>query len=122
MKNKMKSIITVIVLTMIIGVSKNVNAQTPSEGGKQFVDIKTSAVCGMCKKTIETALYEVEGVKSAELDVETKIVTVKYDAEKSTVEEIKKAINHAGYDADEMVAEQEAYDKLHGCCKKDSQH
>ena len=31
--------------------------------------IKTSAICGMCKLTIERAVYELDGIKRAELDI-----------------------------------------------------
>ena len=41
--------------------------------GKNYVDIKTSAQCGSCKSAIEKAVNNVDGVKSAELDLETKI-------------------------------------------------
>ena len=122
MKNMIKNLTAVIVLTLMVGISNNVNAQTPSDGGKQYVEIKTSAVCGSCKKTIETALNDVKGVEKATLDVDSKIVAVNYNPEKVSVDEIKKAINHAGYDADDMPAEKDAYDNLHGCCKKDAVH
>ncbi len=122
MKNKIKSIISLTVITLMITISNNVDAQAPNTGGKQYVEIKTSAVCGMCKKAIETALYNVEGVEKATLDVESKIVAVRYNSETASVEAIKKAIISSGYDADELMAEQEAYDNLHGCCKKDSEH
>ncbi|WP_448530427.1 heavy-metal-associated domain-containing protein [Raineya sp.] len=86
----------------------------------QEVQIKTSAVCGMCKKKIEKDLSYEKGVVSADLNVETKIVTVKYNPKKTSVAKIKKAINKAGYDADELPANPKAYNKLPECCKKDN--
>ncbi|PKQ68260.1 heavy-metal-associated domain-containing protein [Raineya orbicola] len=86
----------------------------------QEVQIKTSAVCGMCKKKIEKDLSYEKGVVSADLNVETKIVTIKYNPKKTNVTKIKKAINKAGYDADELPANPKAYKKLPECCKKDN--
>ncbi len=86
----------------------------------QEVQIKTSAVCGMCKKKIEKDLSYEKGVVSADLNVETKIVTVKYNPKKTNIAKIKKAINKAGYDADELPANPKAYKKLPECCKKDN--
>jgi copper chaperone CopZ len=84
----------------------------------QTVKFKTSAICGMCKKTIERNLYLEKGVKSAELDLKTKEVTINYLAKKTDVYKLKKSISMSGYDADEVVADQKAHDKLPGCCQK----
>ncbi|MEZ5013716.1 MAG: heavy metal-associated domain-containing protein [Chitinophagales bacterium] len=87
--------------------------------GKQYVEIKTSAQCGSCKATIEKALLNVDGVKSATLDLDTKVVAVKYSGDKTNVEALKNAITAAGYDADEVPADPQAYEQLHSCCKKE---
>ncbi len=118
MKNKMKLSITAFVLFFITGGINSLYAQTGSDN-KKFVEIKTSAVCGTCKATIEKAIISEDGVKSATLDLKTKVVTVVYNADKTNAEEIKNAIVQAGYDADELLADPAAYDHLDGCCKKE---
>lgn len=96
-------------------------ANLPTEGGKtKKITITTSAVCGMCKTTIEKALVALDGVKSAELDEVTKKVKVKYDESKVDAATLRQAIAAVGYDADDVPARQKAYDKLAGCCKKGS--
>jgi periplasmic mercuric ion binding protein len=86
----------------------------------ETITIKTSAVCEMCKETIEKEMAFTKGVTSASLDVETAILTVSYKASKTNPANIRKAINRIGYDADDSPAEPKAYDGLHHCCKKDS--
>ena len=86
---------------------------------QEEVKIKTSAVCKMCKATIERQLAFTKGVQNSNLDVASKVVTVAYNPKKTNVEAIKKAINESGYDADEMPADVKAYNKLEDCCKKD---
>jgi copper chaperone CopZ len=86
----------------------------------ETIQIKTSAVCGMCKQKIQSAVYDLKGVKSAELDLPTKTLTVTYKPSAVTPDEIRKAITEVGYDADEMKADSAAYDKLEKCCKKDA--
>lgn len=86
--------------------------------GNDTLKIKTSAECGMCKKTIEKELAYVKGVKKANLDVESKVVTVIYNPKKTSPEKIKAAIAKCGYDADDVKAEGKAYEKLPDCCKK----
>jgi mercuric ion binding protein len=93
-----------------------------SKDGIQTIQIKTSAVCDMCKETLEKAMAYEKGVKESDLDVDSKILTVKYDPKKTSPEKIKLAITKVGYDADEMKADAKAYDNLDGCCKKDAKH
>jgi len=84
------------------------------------IKIKTSAVCDMCKDRIEQGLAFEKGIKDVSLDVETKIATVKYNPSKTIPDEIRKAISKLGYDADDVLADEKAYEKLPKCCKKDA--
>jgi copper chaperone CopZ len=88
----------------------------------ETVVIQTSAQCGSCKARIESALREVSGVKSAELNLEDKKVTVTYLPKKVTPEQIRSAISRSGYDADSVAADAAAYEALPACCKKDGGH
>jgi copper chaperone CopZ len=89
-----------------------------STSGQAEIQIKTSAQCEMCKNRIEEALAFEKGVKKANLDMETKVVTVVYKTSKTEPSKLRKAISKAGYDADDIKADQEAYNKLPACCKK----
>jgi len=84
------------------------------------IKIKTSAVCSKCKDRIEQGLAFERGIKDVSLDVDTKIATVKYNPNKTTPDDIRKAISKLGYDADEVPADKAAYNKLPACCKKDA--
>jgi copper chaperone CopZ len=86
--------------------------------GEKEVKIKTSAICDMCKERIEKNLTLSKGVKEAILDLETKVVTVKYNDKKTNVNQLKKVITTTGYDADEVMANQKSHDKLPSCCQK----
>jgi len=85
------------------------------------VDIKTSAQCGMCKTTLETNLAKLKGVAAVNLDVETQVFKIAYTHD-TTVEEIRAAISRLGYDADDVPADEGAYNRLPACCKKDGGH
>lgn len=91
-----------------------------SKGEVAEIKIKTSAVCGMCKTRIEKDLAYEKGITYVSLDLPSKDVTVKYKTSKTNPELIRKAITKIGYDADTLVADQKAYDKLPACCKKDA--
>jgi len=95
----------------------SVSAQKKAE-----VKIKTTAECNMCKKTLESTLNQMKGVKKASVDMSTKDATIIYNPKKVSVEELKKAIVGLGYDADEMKANTKAYQALPDCCKKGEPH
>jgi periplasmic mercuric ion binding protein len=85
----------------------------------QTVKISTPTVqCDMCKKKIETYLKRFDGVGMINVNVKKKETTVKFISDRTNIEEIKTAIANAGYDADDVAANEEAYKKLPKCCKK----
>lgn len=87
--------------------------------GIQNVTIKTPTVqCETCKKTIEEHLKREEGVQKATVDYKKKITKVTFFAERTNIENIKAAIANAGYDADDVTADPEAYKRLPKCCQK----
>ena len=101
---------TIVILTISIFGAKAQNLVT--------AEIKTSAQCEDCKERIETALSYETGVKKFNVDLETKILTVTFKDNKTDLAKIKQLISKVGYDADEIAANPEAYQKLPACCKK----
>ena len=70
---------------------------------------------------IEKQLNFEKGVKSANLDTESKIVTVIYNPNKTEPTKLRKSITMVGYDADTLAADPKAYKRLKPCCSKDLQ-
>lgn len=88
-------------------------------------EIKTEIVCdhclqcGSCYQNIYATVKEsTKGVRSIKVDPEENIITVKYNSEKTDLEEIEKAITLSGFKANEQEPTLEAYNKLDNCCKK----
>jgi copper chaperone CopZ len=101
----------VIFLIAFISISFFMKAQTKK------VEIKTSAICTMCKNTIEEDLAFEKGVKSSHLDLETKMLTVAFNAKKTNADKIRTRITKVGYHADSLQRDEKAYNKLPDCCK-----
>ena len=85
--------------------------------------IKTNIYCDHCRKCescggkLQKELFT-KGIKNIVLDEKAMTITVTYNPEKITVEKIRERISKLGYDADDVKADAEAYQKLDGCCKK----
>ncbi|PWI29013.1 heavy metal transporter [Flavobacteriaceae bacterium LYZ1037] len=75
--------------------------------------------CGMCKTTIEKAANSVEGVSSANWDVDKKKIDVSFDDTKTDAMAIHNAIAASGYDTEKATGNLDAYENLPGCCKYD---
>jgi periplasmic mercuric ion binding protein len=107
------------ILTLLLLTVGAVQAQKPAKAPKTAtVVVHTSANCSQCKTTIETALGKVKGIKKSTLDIATHDATVVYAPKKLDAAAIRKAITMAGYDADDLKANQEAHDNLPACCRK----
>lgn len=53
--------------------------------------------CGHCQKRVAEAISSLEGVESVEVDLESKRATVNFDPEKVSLDDLKRAIQNAGY-------------------------
>lgn len=101
----------------ITGIATVSSAQVKK--GIQTVTIQTPTVqCESCKKRIEEYLKREDGVQKANVDYKKKTTKVSFVAERTNIENVKAAIANAGYDADDVKADAEAYKKLPKCCKK----
>jgi periplasmic mercuric ion binding protein len=108
----MKTLKNYFLSIIFIAIATFASAQTKTE------TIKVSGECGMCKTTIEKAA-KAAGAAFAEWDVDSKVLTVKYKNASSNTAKIEKAVAGAGYDTQSIKATDEAYSKLHTCCKYD---
>jgi mercuric ion binding protein len=89
----------------------------PVKPKAEVVIIQTSAVCESCKARIEKALKNSDGVISAKLNLDDKKISVKYNPDKTTPEQIRTVIANTGYDADGVKKNPEAFTKLPKCCQ-----
>ena len=85
------------------------------------VTINTPSVqCDMCKNKIEDYLKYEDGVTKVVVNPKQKKTVVTYLTDRTNLNNIKTAIANVGYDAEEIKAAKDAYDKLPSCCKKPS--
>ena len=113
MKNK---ILVLAGFFFLIGLSFQTQAQKAKKVAT--IKIKTSTQCEMCKERLEKAMAYEKGIKSAVLDVPSKVLTVTYKTRKTNPDKIRKAVSKVGYDAYDVPAWKKAYDKLPACCQK----
>ena len=107
MKN-LRLLITAVCLSMGI----MTHAQTKTE------TIKVAGNCGSCQKHIEKAAKEA-GATKAQWDKKKKVLTVTYDASKTSNDAIQKKVAAVGYDTENYPGDINAYNSLEECCQYD---
>ena len=110
----MKKQIRIINLLIIMVLSVSTLIAGESQIKKE--SFKVSGECEMCKKRIEASV-KVDGVQAAQWNPDTKVMKVKYDAGKISIEKIHQLIAAAGYDTDKEKANPSAYSSLPQCCQ-----
>ncbi len=114
MKQQLKSFFIAIVLISTV----SVGLQAAEKQKSHVVTIQTSAICGSCKARLEKVLKDSEGVEEAVLNLNNKKVKIKYDPAKTNPDKLRAVIVNAGYNADNLTRNEEAYGKLPACCQK----
>lgn len=95
------------------------SAQTTKKAKPVVTKTETFEVngnCGMCRNTIQKAAKKA-GAQTAEWNMETHKLKVKYNPAKTDLAAIQKKIAEAGYDNVGATATDESYEQLHSCCK-----
>ena len=114
----MKNIIVLFFVLISVGFSSH---ELSAQSAKlDTVTLQVPGVCNMCKTRIETASYDVAGVKSVNWDLDTEILTAVILKKKTSRQEIADALAKAGYKSELADADSEAYSNLPACCQYDS--
>jgi periplasmic mercuric ion binding protein len=85
--------------------------------GAQEKTFKVWGNCEMCEEKIESTVSGIQGVSFADWKLETLMLTVHYNEDIISPDDIKKKLAKIGYDSETHKATEKAYDKLHSCCK-----
>ncbi len=120
-ENMMKTIVFIcaVFILSLPGCRKSTTgntASTTSPPAVATINLPTLK-CNTCVATIKRTLASMDGVKSADVDLKAKNVTVHYLAAKLDVGRIETGISDAGYDANDVKRDSTAYENLPECCK-----
>jgi len=114
----MKSLIKITYLSLFLAFLILPIAGHSETGDVDTAEFKVEGVCEMCEERIENGAL-IKGVKKAEWDKETEMITVIYNPEKVTLLDIHKAIAEIGHSTDKVEAKESVYKKLPACCQYD---
>ena len=76
------------------------------------------ALCSDCKSRLEFQLKRLDGVAEFLVNYRKGEAKVKFITDRIDIEQIKTAVSNCGYDADDVIANPDAYKRLPLTCKK----
>jgi copper chaperone len=103
-------------LTAVMLMSGSLFGQTIKGHEKEVISLSTIQ-CNNCVRTIEKSLTKVQGIIEVNVNLEKKQAEVIFENTLTNLGAIEKAITDAGYNANEKVRDETAYNKLKKCCK-----
>src|SRR6187401_2310811 len=110
-----KYLLTVLILTTSFGLAAQVKNKDST------VSFRVSGACEMCKERIEKTL-NIRGVRSADWNVDSKMLTLVYNPTIVSLLKVHKIIAGVGHDTELEKAKDAVYNELPECChyrKKD---
>ena len=107
----MKKILFILLLVPVFSFSQQEKSKTSRA---QFTVL---GQCEMCKDRIGKATFKIKGVKYSSWSIPKNKLSIIYNSNKVSLNDIKNQIAETGHDTDEVLATDEAYENLHHCCK-----
>jgi len=94
--------IALVMSVLTISAQSTKGGQTAKQNTKSEVTFHIAKMeCETCKKKITSKISYEKGVKDLKFDLPNKMLTITYDAKKTTPETLKAALAKIGYDAKE---------------------
>lgn len=85
--------------------------------GNQYIELETKADCTNCEVLLQDKLLAMKGIKTVNLDLDSEVITIRYNGNQINENEIKTAILAAGFWVDGEKGYKEARKDLPDCCK-----
>ena len=106
-----------VILSIALFSFTSIQAQEKSDKKNVETSFEVKGVCGQCEDRIESAAMRTKGVKVADWDKKTQLLTVVYNKNKTSEEEIHQAVADRGHETSMVPSDSTAYSKLPGCCR-----
>lgn len=114
---RLRKILFSLILMAFVSVSQvqaGYAAQQPKGKRIQTATLVVDGHCQNCKTKIEKITNELKGIKKAEWNMKTKVLTFTFNSRKTSVDAVKQTIEKAGY----AVSKTDANKKECGGCEK----
>lgn len=88
------------------------------KASEKVVISSANAVCEECKDFLEARLLHEEGITAVNVNYQRKTITVTYLTDRTSLGIVRQTIADWGFDADTLLADERAYNRVPACCKR----
>jgi copper chaperone CopZ len=106
----------ILFLTFILNLLFVFGCRKPEDVKSATISVKSMG-CDNCAYIVKKAIFELEGIRDVDIDLEKKLVTVEYLPKNTNLQSIEIAITRAGYDANDRPRDSIAFRELPECCQ-----
>ncbi|MDR0567474.1 MAG: heavy-metal-associated domain-containing protein [Prevotellaceae bacterium] len=92
----------ILALALLVGLTLSAQENEPKKKKSEKVTFAVNMYCENCKTKIEKNISWEKGVKDLAVNLEMKTVDIVYNPQKTTEENLKKAIEKLGYTAEKV--------------------
>ena len=118
MKNLVFLAIAVALMTMSTSCfNRGSHSHHDHSSDETHAHLTVSGACEMCKTRIEAAVKGIDGVSSVSYELNAKMLHVDFDASKTSLDAVAKAVAAAGHDNELHRANDAVYESIHECCR-----
>ena len=107
----MKKYFVALMMTLI-----SITALAGKKNNKTAV-FKVYGNCGECKERMEDALHDVKGIYKANWNVDSKMMTVRFDSTLTSQPAIQKILADVGHESEGFLTDTKTYEALNACCQ-----
>ncbi|MCI0448315.1 MAG: cation transporter [Chlorobi bacterium] len=105
-----------VLITAVIIIRYSLFPEYSNNHKTEIIKLNT-IVCGTCVDNVSYALKQDSGIIDFDVSLKTKSASVKFDKAKTSLQTIENYIVKSGYDANDRIADSNAYRELSNCCK-----
>lgn len=116
MKTKTKLLASLFILLIFVSLASLAMTFTGNDSKTETIKLN-SIVCDNCVDRLNKVIGSIDGVSKVDISLAEKQAVVTFDDSKTNLAQIENAITSSGYNANDKLADKDAYDKLPACCQ-----
>ena len=116
MQSKTKLLLSVAIILIVASFASLALTYSGNDVKTETIKLN-SIVCNTCVDKLNTVIGSIDGVSKVDISLTEKQAIVTFDDSKTSLDKIENAITSAGYNANDKLADKDAFDKLPACCQ-----
>jgi len=116
MQSRTKLLLSIAVVLIVTSFASLALTYSGNDANTETIKLN-SIVCDQCVDRLNKVISSIDGVSNVDISLTEKQAVVTFDDSKTSLDKIENAITSTGYNANDKLADKDAFEKLPACCK-----